>query len=160
MSLFIIVYFSVHFCRAKQISKVLYILCPIFCKSGLYYGQICPPVLLWRHMCYLQMRQTDVTLLTSDRRPTLLTIPDPTWKRLSLNRTNLGPFQITNFSTFSLTEPKCTELWSEHVQDLFHLGQSDQIWAQIWSPLFGKMQVKQQGDLDDASGNHRLLNIY
>ena len=40
-----------------------------------------------------------------------------------------------------------------------HLGQCDPFSAQIWSPWFEKLQMKQQGDLDDASGNYRLLNI-
>ena len=39
------------------------------------------------------------------------------------------------------------------------LAQSDPLSAQIWSPWFGKLQIKQQGYLDNASGNHRLLNM-
>ena len=45
------------------------------------------------------------------------------WVRLAPNGTNLGLFKIS-FSTFWLAETKCTEMWSEKVQDLSHLGQS------------------------------------
>ena len=30
------------------------------------------------------------------------------------------------------------------------LGQLDPLWLQIWPPLFGKFQIEQQSDLDDA----------
>ena len=48
---------------------------------------------------------------------------DPNWVRLAPNGTirQIWDFFRSDFSTFWLTEPKCTEIWSENTLDLSHL---------------------------------------
>ena len=55
-----------------------------------------------------------------------------------------------NVMNFYLKKSRICPIW----------GQSDSLWVQIWSPWFGKVQMKQQSDLDDARNHHRLLNIF
>ena len=55
-----------------------------------------------------------------------------------------------NVPNSDLTKSRICPIWD----------QSDILWAQIWSPWFGKLQMKQQGRLDDGLGNRRLLNIF
>ena len=43
-------------------------------------------------------------------------------------------FSRSDFSTFWLTEPKCTEIWSEQVPDFPILGQSGLLWSKNWHP--------------------------
>ena len=55
------------------------------------------------------------------------------WVRLATNGTNPRLFQI-RFQYILALRPKCTEIWSEKVSDLFHLGA---IWPTLvanWPP--------------------------
>ena len=81
------------------------------------------------------------------------------WLQSDSNSSQMGQIMWDFFrwdsSTFRLGEPKCTDIWSEKVPDLSHLGpiepnvqksdlkkcricpiwgQSAPLWAQIWSP--------------------------
>ena len=66
----------------------------------------------------------------------------PTWVRLAPNVTNSGLFQI-RFQYIWLDRAKCTEIWSEKVPDLSHLGP-------IWS-ILGPNLVTQQRTLSSQT---------
>ena len=73
----------------------------------------------------------------------------PNWVRFAQNGTNLGPFQIT-FKYIFAHRAKMFNSDLKKFRIGSHLDQSDPIWAQIWSPWFGQLQMKQQGYLDDG----------
>ena len=52
------------------------------------------------------------------------------WPRIGLIRASLSSY----FSTFWLSEPKCTEIWSEKAPDLSHLGPTGPLWRQTYHP--------------------------
>ena len=52
----------------------------------------------------------------------------PDWSKMG----QIRDFFRSYFSTFWLTEPKCTEIWSEKITDLSNLGP---IWPTLWPNL-------------------------
>ena len=59
------------------------------------------------------------------------------WARLALNVTNPGFFRL-DFSTFWLSEPKCTEIWSENVThfEVTHFGPKPYIPVAVIAPMW------------------------
>ena len=72
-------------------------------------------------------------------------------------------YVLDNLENGWIIEPKCTEFWSEKSQICSIWRQYGPLWLQIWSHWFGKLQMKQHSDLDDApeiTATEHILKIH
>ena len=66
-------------------------------------------------------------------------------------------FFRSDFSTFWLSEPKCTEIWSEKVPDLSLSGPSERLWDQIWNSWVEVMMKTMSSMMNDIDVSTTMI---